>query len=1380
MRSLTSRLGRKSPRRSAPSSLYIAFVLLFSAFAFGQGSTVSGHPVITNGVGQPVPGATVAICSSNPGVLPTTPCTNPAPTFTDITDTVSCSGTNKPLNSMSAPSVGANCSNPGFTDGRGNVVVFAPAGTYFCEYYGRGIIGIYVVPCIFPGTGSGGGGGSGPTLQVNGTPNLVQSLLNLTNSVGVNPVDNGGGSVSFNLQEDSGSFINGCLLEGGGSAANLDLSCIPGASYQPAQNAIQTSIVTPQGGAYRWQGSISGAGLITAQPNANSPALQWPTGNGTLADAATLPIVLDPVTGIISCPTCGAGGGGSVNPAAQYSTPYYTGPGIASLISGSTPPSINGQYYTMYTVNAGVPVPPVPTQVGLSSRAVTGTTSTDTILYSDNASNVDYQTSVSVATSMNTATGFGNSQFVTVLNNNTTGSNTTVTVTPITWQVNGASTLVIQQGQSCKFKVDAAGGKWDAICSDAQLVAGANITLARTPYGGVTIAATGGGGSGAWSALTNPTGNLTLNMSTFASEFDWTLPNIATGAMLFKGNDSTGVDTSPILTADTVAGSHQNPFSVSITGVKQFQSCWAPGPNGFINIGSVLACTAVNTSPLPKLFVSSSVATHNLAEFWQSNSAYTGDFWRVNTATATSGCNFNLFTLYNGVTSTDGSNGGGSLVSSLHCNGLFTGSANLTALTLPSSGIIECLHKSAVGVVTGTGADCGAGGGSGTINAALQYAAAYYSGAGSATTISGLVAPTAPSGVPQVAVSIPSGGAAVAPVMLLPGLAGRAITGTTSTDTVLATDCNPKRVEYVGSVAVAIALPTATSLAVTNCTFRVTNNTTGSTTALTITPATWTINGAATLVIAQGQIATIFVDPNSATNWAADVHEQAITAGANISLTRTPTSVAIVGQPGTVTSIGTSAPLAGGTITGTGTITCSPCVINNGANTGSSAMTLDMSAATGANALKMPSGAGLTSNGTSSIAYDTTAKNTHMPTNGADSLSAAEATAIAANAIPKSTSSTIALLAASTLLDDGTKVSTTEPFVSSTYDTCPDTSASGTAQVCNTTPTFTVVTGSCVTYTTTTANSGAGLTLNVNSLGAKSVAKWQGTTTLAANDVLANKEVHACYDGTNWELATIGNAPSGSGLPSAAINTVIVGPTDVPGAGSATASAVASPTPLYFTDPRAWIYLMDDFMNVPGTGISQWTAAGTGGTAAWVANQTGTAFGVFSCTTLASASDACYVTLNANSTGFNGSFNGFTKGDIIYRVKLSQTTNTNFFAGLIDINTQHGEGSPNVIGIGYNVGKSDTGWECVLGSGSTYTRTSTAGTLDTNWHDLRIRFTSAAHISCSVDGGAETAITTNFPTSTNMTPTISIDNNATANIVTYQGDYMFMAIGAAR
>jgi hypothetical protein len=118
-----------------------------------------------------------------------------------------------------------------------------------------------------------------------------------------------------------------------------------------------------------------------------------------------------------------------------------------------------------------------------------------------------------------------------------------------------------------------------------------------------------------------------------------------------------------------------------------------------------------------------------------------------------------------------------------------------------------------------------------------------------------------------------------------------------------------------------------------------------------------------------------------------------------------------------------------------------------------------------------------------------------------------------------------------TVLFGTNNVSFNKPITSPTYNTCPDSSGSGSAQVCNTTPTFTVVAGSCFTYTTTTANTGTGLTVNPNSLGAKSVS-WQGSTTLAANYVKANQEVVLCYDGTNLELSKVDVAPAaGSGAP---------------------------------------------------------------------------------------------------------------------------------------------------------------------------------------------------------------------------------------------------------
>ena len=104
---------------------------------------------------------------------------------------------------------------------------------------------------------------------------------------------------------------------------------------------------------------------------------------------------------------------------------------------------------------------------------------------------------------------------------------------------------------------------------------------------------------------------------------------------------------------------------------------------------------------------------------------------------------------------------------------------------------------------------------------------------------------------------------------------------------------------------------------------------------------------------------------------------------------------------------------------------------------------------------------------------------------------------------------------------------------------CEDTSGSATAQSCTTTPSFTPAAGECVIYSTTTANTG-NLTLNVNALGAKNVRKWMGASVLAAGDMPANQQVLTCYDGTDWEVSTIGNAPGGlasQGIPPAGIVT---------------------------------------------------------------------------------------------------------------------------------------------------------------------------------------------------------------------------------------------------
>jgi hypothetical protein len=65
---------------------------------------------------------------------------------------------------------------------------------------------------------------------------------------------------------------------------------------------------------------------------------------------------------------------------------------------------------------------------------------------------------------------------------------------------------------------------------------------------------------------------------------------------------------------------------------------------------------------------------------------------------------------------------------------------------------------------------------------------------------------------------------------------------------------------------------------------------------------------------------------------------------------------------------------------------CPTCVVNNAANTGTAAMTLDMSASTSAAALRIPNLAGATSTTSGVFSYDTTNKNEHTGANGVDNF----------------------------------------------------------------------------------------------------------------------------------------------------------------------------------------------------------------------------------------------------------------------------------------------------------------------------------------------------------------------------------------------------------
>jgi hypothetical protein len=99
---------------------------------------------------------------------------------------------------------------------------------------------------------------------------------------------------------------------------------------------------------------------------------------------------------------------------------------------------------------------------------------------------------------------------------------------------------------------------------------------------------------------------------------------------------------------------------------------------------------------------------------------------------------------------------------------------------------------------------------------------------------------------------------------------------------------------------------------------------------------------------------------------------------------------------------------------------------------------------------------------------------------------------------------------------------------------CVDASGSASAQSCTTAITFTPSAGYSVIYTASMANAGA-LTLSVNGQSPAVVTKWLGTA-LAAGDMPAARPMLLTYDGTRWEMYTIGNVPSGGGGTITAIN----------------------------------------------------------------------------------------------------------------------------------------------------------------------------------------------------------------------------------------------------
>lgn len=156
---------------------------------------------------------------------------------------------------------------------------------------------------------------------------------------------------------------------------------------------------------------------------------------------------------------------------------------------------------------------------------------------------------------------------------------------------------------------------------------------------------------------------------------------------------------------------------------------------------------------------------------------------------------------------------------------------------------------------------------------------------------------------------------------------------------------------------------------------------------------------------------------------------------------------------------------------------------------------------------------------------------------------------------------------------------------------CLDSSGSGTAQSCSTSPAFTPAAGDTIVYMTTTTNTGD-MTVNVNSSSAIHVRKWQKASVLASGDLVAGVYVGLTYDGAYWEIGgNIGNAPSGGGGVS---NTTVSVSSGTQGANSCSSGTTVTMTGLTTSMP-----LLEGYSSDP-TAITGWGSSGGMVFQAWV------------------------------------------------------------------------------------------------------------------------------------------------------------------------------------
>jgi hypothetical protein len=330
--------------------LLLALALSAPCSLFAQGSAAAGSPVAVNQAGTPLPYTLVTVCTTNPG---TGTCASEVTTYTDITVSHACSGSLEPLNNSLNPTFGAGCSNPGYTDALGNVVVYASTGAYWCQYSGPGIT-TYSQPCVFPGISNGITGAT-----ANGGLQQTGTTLGLLTSCSVPQVEiyNGtawvcGSQIPITTVAGLASVLgktNGSLAEVNNGASTTD--CSVGGGSTPVLCQYNGS----SWGAIAASTSFSG---LTSGTNSNAAMV---VGSTSGTNASLVPAGVGQITGITNWYSPGGAGLFAFVPATTISSSGGT------LVSGS-------HEYIQITINQGANTSLPSMELNLSLTGGTGCT----------------------------------------------------------------------------------------------------------------------------------------------------------------------------------------------------------------------------------------------------------------------------------------------------------------------------------------------------------------------------------------------------------------------------------------------------------------------------------------------------------------------------------------------------------------------------------------------------------------------------------------------------------------------------------------------------------------------------------------------------------------------------------------------------------------------------------------------------------------------------------------------------------------------------------------------------------------------------------------------------------------------------------------------